>query len=97
MIDVWTLEQTKLLEFTDFINSHYPTIRFGLVHSESSLNALDLTQYLVNGFIKTDAMPSRPIAFYIYCKTVVILHIAKKGIPHGVALHIKKLFSRGRS
>jgi hypothetical protein len=41
---------SKLLEFTDFINSLYPTITFELVYSETELNVLDLNLRLENGF-----------------------------------------------
>ncbi|CAB4042034.1 Hypothetical predicted protein, partial [Paramuricea clavata] len=54
IIDVWKQGLPKLLEFTDFINSLYPTIKFELVYSETELNVLDLTLRLENGFISTD-------------------------------------------
>ena len=46
-----TLGHAKLLEFTQFINSLYPTIKFTLVHSPTSLDVLDLTLSLVDGYI----------------------------------------------
>ena len=52
--DLWTQGTTKLREFTDFINSLYPTIKFTMVSSEISLNVLDLTLSLVDGFFQTD-------------------------------------------
>ena len=42
IFDLRTQGTAKLLEFTDFINSLYPTIKFTLVYSEVSLNVLDL-------------------------------------------------------
>ena len=51
--DLWTQGTTKLREFTDFINSLYPTIKFTMVSSEISLNVLDLTLSLVDGFFQT--------------------------------------------
>jgi len=41
VIDVWTEGLEKLLEFTDYINSLYPTIKFTVEHSQHSLNVLD--------------------------------------------------------
>lgn len=41
----------------DYINSLYPTIKFTLVYSESSLNVLDLTLKLKDGYIR----PNRQI------------------------------------
>jgi len=54
VFDVWTQGLAKRLQFTDYINSLYPTIKFELVHSESSLHVLDLTLHLQDGFIATD-------------------------------------------
>ena len=42
VFDVWTHGLPKLLEFTEYINSLYPTIKFELVYSENILNVLDL-------------------------------------------------------
>ena len=49
IFDLWTQGLPKLLEFTDYINDLYPTIK-----SESHLNVLDLTLHFCNGFISTD-------------------------------------------
>ena len=54
IFDLWTQGATKLNDFTDFINALYPTIKFTVVSSETSLNVLDLTLSLVDGFIQTD-------------------------------------------
>ena len=43
-----------LYEFTEFINSLYPTIKFELVFSERELHVLELTLHLVEGFVQTD-------------------------------------------
>ena len=65
IFDLWTQGTTKLDEFTDFINSLYPTIKFTMVSSEISLNVLDLTLSLVDGFIETDIY-SKPADHHIY-------------------------------
>ena len=54
IFDLWTQGQSKLIEFTEFTNSLYPTIKFTLVYSPTSLNVLDLTLNLVEGYIQTD-------------------------------------------
>ena len=46
IFDLWTMGHAKLLEFTQFINSLYPTIKFTLVYSPTSLDVLDLTLYI---------------------------------------------------
>ena len=51
---LWIHGVPKLLEFTKYINSLCPTIKFELLYSESSLNILDLTLHLQDGFIYTD-------------------------------------------
>ena len=56
---------TKLNDFTDFINSLYPTIKFTVVSSETSLNVLDLTLSLVDGYIQTDVY-SEPTDHHMY-------------------------------
>ena len=54
IFDLWTQGLPKLLEFTDYINDLYPTIKFELVYSENHLNFLDLTLHFCNRFISTD-------------------------------------------
>ena len=49
IFDLWTMGHAKLLELTQFINSLYPTIKFTLVYSPTSLDVLDLTLSLVDG------------------------------------------------
>ncbi len=65
IIDVWKQGLPKLLEFTDFINSLYPTIKFELVYSEIELNVLDLTLRLENGYISTDVY-AKPTDSHLY-------------------------------
>ena len=50
VFDVWTHDFPKLLKFTEYINSLYPTIKFELVYSEHTLNVLDLTLHLQGRF-----------------------------------------------
>ena len=88
--DIWTQGLPKLLEFTDYINGLYPTIKFELVYSDSHLNVLDLTLHFRDGFISTDVY-AKPTDSYLYlpfssshpvrCKRVVLF---------GVALRIKR-------
>ncbi|XP_068704795.1 uncharacterized protein [Montipora foliosa] len=66
IFDLWTQGPVKLNEFTEFINSLYPIIKFTLVSSPISLNVLDLTLNLVNGFIQTDIY-SKPTDNHIIC------------------------------
>ena len=42
IFDIWTQGLPKLLEFTDYVNGLYPTIKFELVYSDSHLNVLDI-------------------------------------------------------
>ena len=46
VFDVWTHGLPKLLEFTEYINFLYPTIKCELVCSENTLSILDLTLHL---------------------------------------------------
>ena len=90
IFDLWTQGTTKLNEFTEFINSLYPTIKFTIVSSEISLNVLDLTLFLVDGFIQTDIY-SKPTDHHIY-----LLHNSAhpshctKAIPFGVATRVHR-------
>ena len=54
IFDLWTQGLPKLLEFTDCINSLYPTIKFELIYSDSLLHVLDFTFHLKDGLIVTD-------------------------------------------
>ena len=65
VFDVWTHGLPKLLEFTEYINSIYPTIKFELVYSEHTLNVLDLTLHLQDGFIITDIY-AKPTDSHLY-------------------------------
>ena len=51
---LWTQGLPKLLQFTEYRNSLYPTIKFELVYSDSFLHVLDLTLHLKDGLIVTD-------------------------------------------
>ena len=68
IFDLWTQGLPKLLEFTDYINDLYPTIKFELVYSESHLNVLDLTLYFRNGFISTVGILCLWEKYYIICR-----------------------------
>ena len=65
IIDFWTQGYDKLQEYTDYITSLYPTIKFTLVYSEKELNVLDLTLHLVNGYIETDVY-AKPTDSHLY-------------------------------
>ena len=80
----------KLLEFTDYINDLYPTIKFELVYFESHLNVLDLTLHFRNGFISTDVY-AKPTDSHLYLpfSSSHPSH-CKRAVPFGVALRIKR-------
>ena len=90
IIDFWTLGLDKLLEFTDYINSLYPTIKFTVVYSDKVLNVLDLTLHLVNGYIETDVY-SKPTDSHLYLppSSAHPSH-CKNSIPYSVALRLKR-------
>ncbi|CAH3030683.1 unnamed protein product, partial [Porites evermanni] len=90
IFDLWTRGQYKLIEFTEFINSLYPTIKFTLVYSPTSLNVLDLTLNLVEGYIQTDIY-SKPTDNHIYLlrNSAHPAHCTK-AIPFGVATRVKR-------
>ena len=90
IFDLWTQGPVKLNEFTEFIISLYPTIKFTLVSSPISLNVLDLTLNLVNGFIQTDIY-SKPTDNHIYLlrNSAHPAHVTR-AIPYGVATRIRR-------
>ena len=87
IFDLWTQGTTKLNEFTDFINSLYPTIKFTMVSSEISLNVLDLTLLLVDGFglFGRTSTPNLQTIISIYCTTVPT-HLTVPKLSHLVLL-----------
>ena len=97
IFDLWTLGHDKLLQFTQFINSLYPTIKFTLVHSPTSLDVLDLTLSLVDGFIQTDIY-SKPTDNHIYLlrNSAHPVHCSK-AIPYGVATRVRRNCSSSES
>ena len=90
IFDLWTQGLVKLHEFTNFINSLYPTIKFTLVSSPNSLNVLDLTLNPVDGFIQTDIY-SKPTDNHIYLlrNSAHPTHVTR-AIPYGVATRIRR-------
>jgi len=90
VFDIWTQGLPKLLEFTDYINALYPTIKFELVYSDSHLNVLDLTLHLRDGFISTDVY-AKPTDSHLYLpfSSSHPSH-CKRAVPFGVALRIKR-------
>ena len=90
IFDLWTQGPIKLNEFTEFINSLYPTIKFTMVSSEVSLNVLDLTLLLVDGFIQTDIY-SKPTDHHIYLlRNSAHPSHCTKAIPFGVATRVRR-------
>ena len=79
-----------MLEFTDYINSLYPTIKFELVYSDSFLHVLDLTLHLKDGLIASDIY-SKPSDSHLYLpfSSSHPSH-CKRAISYGVALRIKR-------
>ena len=65
IFELWTHGPSKLTEFTDYINSLYPTIKFELVYSEKSLSVLDLMLHLEEGYISTDIY-AKPTDSHLY-------------------------------
>ncbi|XP_068691550.1 uncharacterized protein [Montipora foliosa] len=97
--DIFDLTQgvEKLLEFTNYINSLYHTIKVELVYSESSLDVLDLTLLLQDGFISTDIY-SKPTESHLYLPyNSSHPDHCKKAIPYGVALRIRRNCSTNAS
>ena len=79
VIDIWILGVSKLLEFTDYINSLFPTTRFEVAYSESDLNALDLTLHLYSKCLisQRTSVLSQQIATYICHTRAVIRRIVR--------------------
>ena len=90
IFEVWTQGEDKLLEFTNFLNSLHPTIKFTLVYSAQSLNVLDLTLSLDGGLITTDVY-SKPTDNHIYLDPLSShpRHCVK-AIPYGIATRIRR-------
>ena len=81
IFDLWTLGHDKLLQFTQFINSLYPTVKFTLftplLHSMFWISRLALLTVL----FKLIYTPSLQITIYICYAIVPILSIAPKLSP----------------
>ena len=90
IFDLWTQGPHKLNEFTEFIISLYPTIKFTLVSSPTSLNVLYLTLNIVDGYIQTDIY-SKPTDNHLYLlrKSAHPTHCTK-AIPFGVATRVRR-------
>ena len=88
IFDIWTQGLPKLLEFTDYINGLYPTIKFKLVYSDSHFNVLDLTLHFRDGFISTDVY-AKPTDSHLYLP-FLSSHPShcKRAVPFGVALRM---------
>ena len=91
IFDLWTQGTTKLKDFTEFINSLYPIIKFTMVSSEISLKVLDLTLLLVDEFVQTDIIYCKPTDHHIYlvCNSAHPSHCTR-AIPFGVATTVRR-------
>ena len=90
IFDLWAQGESKLLEFTNYINPLYPMIKFELVYSKESLDVLDLTLHYQNGYIVTDIY-SKPTDSHLYLPlTCSHPYHCEKAIPYGVALRVKR-------
>ena len=90
IFDIRTHGLPKLLEFTNYINGLYPTIKFELVYSDSHLNVLDLTLHLRNGFISSHVL-AKPTDSHLYLPFLSSHPVqCKRADPFGVALRIKR-------
>ena len=90
IVEVWTHGEQKLQKFTNYINTLYPTIKFTLVFSNKTLNVLDTTLILENGFISTD-MYSKPTDGHLYLPYDSSHPIqCKRAVPYGVALRLNR-------
>ena len=89
--------QDKFHEFTEFLHSLHPTIKFTLVYSANELNVLDLTLSFNQGLIITDVY-SKPKDNHIYldpCSYVDrIHHIAQKLSPMGLLQELEGIVQR---
>ena len=65
VFDLWQQGLPALHQFTDYINSLYPTIKFELVFSERELHVLDLTLYLMMGSSGQMSIPNLQTVIYI--------------------------------
>ena len=81
---LWTQGQSKLIEFTEFINSLYPTIKFTLIYSLILLNVLDHTLSLVEGYTQTDYSKPTEDHINLLRNSAHPAHCTK-AIPIGVA------------
>ena len=90
VFDLWQQGLPNLEAFTQYINSLYPTIKFELVFSDNHLHVLDVTLYLIDGFIRTDVY-SKPTDSHLYLppSSAHPTHVFK-AIPYGVALRLRR-------
>ena len=95
IFDICTQGLPKLLEFTDYVNGLYPTIKFELVYSDSHLNDLDIMLHFHDGFISTGVY-AKPTDSHLYLPFLSSHPIhCKRADPFGAALTIKCNCSTG--
>ena len=83
------------MEFTDYINGLYPTIKFELVYSDSHLNVLDIMLHFHDGFLSTGVY-AKPTDSHLHLPFLSSHPIhCKRAVPFGAALTIKCNCSTG--
>ena len=93
IFEVWTHGEEALHEYTGFINSIYPTIKFVLRYSKNQLEFLDVNIKLNNGLISTDVY-SKPTDGHLYLLTTSAHPKSNlKSIPFSIALRLKRICS----
>lgn len=90
VFDLWQQGLPALHEFTEFINSLYPTIKFESVSSEREFHVLDLTLHLIEDFIWTDVY-SKPTDSHLYLppSSAHPKHVFN-AIPYSVATRLQR-------
>ena len=78
-----------MIEFIEFINSLYPTIKFTLVNSPILLNFLDPALSLVEGYTQTDYSKPTENHINLLCNSAHPAHCTK-ATPFGVATRVKR-------
>ena len=90
---IWTDGLEKLKGFFSYLHSCHPTIKFTMDYSDTTNNFLDVSVTKNSTKFSTDLFTKDTVPTNIYMQHHATLIVAKKSIPYGQAIRIKRICS----
>ena len=90
---IWTDGLEKLKKFFSYLDSCHHTIKFTMDYSDTTNNFLDVSVTKNSTKLSTDLFTKDIDSYQYLHATSSTLIVAKKSIPYGQTIHIKRICS----